>query len=61
MGFMNDWENGLRKREFLQEAGEWCLLDNIPHNASMYGALGWKDRNMKTIISNIGENPSKHK
>ena len=51
MGFMKDWENGLEEGG-VPSRGEWCLLESkTPRNTNMY-ALGWKDRKVKTIISN---------
>ena len=64
MGFMKDWENGLEEGG-VPSRGDWCLLESkTPQNTNMY-ALGWKDRKLKTIISNAGTtlpgNPSKRK
>ena len=53
MGFMKDWENGLEEGG-VPSRGDWCLLESkTPQNTNMY-ALGWKDRKLKTIISNAG-------
>ena len=53
MGLMKDWENGLEEGG-VPSRGEWCLLESkTPRNTNMY-ALGWKDRKLKTIISNAG-------
>ena len=61
MGFMKDWENGLEEGECHQDESGVCWT---PRNTNM-NALCWKDRKLKTIISNAGttlpENPSKRK
>ena len=62
--FFKRWEDGCEEGG-VPARGNWCLLESkTPKDNSMF-ALAWKDKKVKTIISNVGTtnpgNPCKRK
>ena len=53
LAYLQSWGKG-QEDEAVPARGDFCLLETQAENGIPFDALGWADKKMKTIVSNVG-------
>ena len=59
LAYLQSWGKG-QEDEAVPARGDFCLLETQAENGIPFYALGWADKKMKTIVSNVGSTLSEH-